>query len=74
VMTPPDGSDQPVFEEFRKRLPAGMVVEKIEQHTFYQQAREPEVALVIATGDTRNYANLMLTMGFVRHPEGKGHY
>jgi L-fucose mutarotase len=74
VMTPPDGSDQPVFEEFRKHLPNSIVLGKVAQHAFYQKALEPEVALVIATGDTRNYANLILTMGFVRHPEGKGHY
>ena len=74
VMTPPDGTDQPVFAEFRKRLPNGLDVEKVEQHAFYKKAMEPDVALVIATGDTRNYANLILTMGFVRHPEGKGKY
>jgi L-fucose mutarotase len=74
VTTPPDGADQPVFDEFRKRLPNGMAVGKVAQHTFYQKALEPDVAMVIATGDTRNYANLILTMGFVRHSEGKGHY
>lgn len=74
VMTPPDGTDQPVFDAFRKRLPDGMDVVKVEQHAFYKMALEPDVALVIATGDTRNYANLILTMGFVRHPEGQGSY
>ena len=74
VMAPPDGTDQPVYEEFRKRLPEGVDVEKVLQFDFYDKAREPDVALMIATGDQRNYANLMLKMGFVKHSEGKGDY
>ena len=74
VMTPTDGTDQPVFDEFQKRLPEGVTVEKVEKYDFYKKALEPEVALVIATGDTRNWANLLLTVGFVRHPEGMGKY
>jgi L-fucose mutarotase len=74
VMTPPEGMEQPVFDEFRKQLSGGMELGKVEQHAFYRKALESDVALVIATGDTRNYANLLVTMGFVRHPEGKGRY
>ncbi len=74
VMAPPDMTDQPVYDEFRKRLPKGVDVEKVMQFDFYKKAREPDVALMIATGDQRNYANLMLKMGFVKHAEGKGDY
>ncbi len=74
VMAPPDGTDQPVYDEFRKRLPEGVEIEKVLQFDFYKKAREPDVALMIATGDQRNFANLMLKMGFVKHSEGKGDY
>ncbi len=74
VMAPPDGTDQPVYEAFRKRLPEGVEITKVLQFDFYDKAREDDVALLIATGDQRNYANLMLKMGFVKHPEGKGDY
>ncbi len=74
VMAPPDGTDQPVYDEFRKRLPEGVEIEKVLQFDFYDKAREPDVALVIATGDQRNFANLILKMGFVKHAEGKGNY
>lgn len=36
-----------------------------ERSAFYDAAREPEVAVVIATADQRQYANLLLTVGVV---------
>jgi L-fucose mutarotase len=74
VMVPEDESDQPIFGEFRQLLPDGMELTKIQRFDFYDMAREPDTALMIATGDTRNWANLLLTMGFIKHPEGKGNY
>ena len=47
---------------------------KLQRLEFYDKAREPDTALIIATGDQRNWANLLLTMGFIKHPEGKGDY
>ena len=74
VMVPEDESDQPIFSEFRQLLPDGMELTKTQRFDFYDMAREPDTALMIATGDTRNWANLLLTMGFIKHPEGKGDY
>jgi len=73
VMVPPDEADQPVFAEFKKRLP-GVKLTKLQRLEFYDKAREPDTALMIATGDQRNWANLLLTMNFIKHPEGKGDY
>ena len=73
VMVPPDGADQPIFAEFKKRL-AGMELTKLQRLEFYDKAREPDTALIIATGDQRNWANLLLTMNYIKHPEGKGDY
>jgi L-fucose mutarotase len=73
VMTPPDGSMQPVFEEYKRILP-DVPFSYIPQFSFYEQAQKSNVGLVIATGDMRNYANLLIKVGFIRHSEGKGSY
>jgi L-fucose mutarotase len=64
VMQPDDGSEPPIFTEFRQRLP-GMTLQKIERFAFYDFARSPNVSLVVATGDQRLWANIMLTIGVV---------
>jgi L-fucose mutarotase len=73
VMTPPDGTMQPVFDEYKGVLPE-IPFEYIQQFDFYERAKESNVGLLIATGDMRNYANLLIKVGFVRHAEGKGKY
>lgn len=73
VMTPPDGARQPVFEEYQSMLP-DVPFDYIKQFDFYARAQEGNIGLVIATGDVRNFANLLIKVGFVRHPEGLGEY
>jgi L-fucose mutarotase len=73
VMTPPDGTMQPVFEEYKSVIPE-TPFDYVEQFTFYERAKESDVGLVIATGDIRNFANLLLKVGFIRHPDGCGKY
>ncbi|MDR2382417.1 MAG: RbsD/FucU family protein [Prevotellaceae bacterium] len=73
VMTPPDGTMQPVFNEY-KNLLLDTPFEYIKQFDFYDRAKETNVGLLIASGDMRNYANLLLKVGFIRHSEGKGSY
>ena len=67
VMVPPDKADQPVFAEYRKLLPS-VELTKLQRFEFYDKAKEPDTALMIATGEQRNWANLLLTMGYVKHP------
>lgn len=64
VMRPDAGSEPSIFADFRRMLPA-ITLEPLERFAFYDRAREPEVALVVATGDQRLYANIMLTIGVV---------
>jgi L-fucose mutarotase len=64
VMVTDDGSAPPIHAEFRQRLPTV----PFHEHTrfpFYDKARESDVSLVIATGEQRIYANLLLTVGVV---------
>ena len=65
VMRPDDAEAPAVLEEYAALLPAGTPVEVVERFAFYQLGRGPDVTLVIATGDQRLYANLLLTIGYV---------
>lgn len=65
VMQTADGSEPAIFAEFRALLP-GQTLEPLERFAFYEAARQPEVGLVIATGEARIYANVMLTIGVVK--------
>ncbi len=58
--------DVPIHGEFRDALP-DIDVEEISRWDFYPAASTGDVAVVIATGEARIYANLLLTIG-VRHP------
>lgn len=67
VMVPDDRADQPVFKEFRRLLPEQLDLTKITRFDFYDRARSGDTALVIATGEQRIYANLLLTIGVRKH-------
>jgi L-fucose mutarotase len=63
VMVPDDKADQPIFREFRQLLPKPLELTKITRFEFYDHARSDDTALVVATGEERTYANLLLTIG-----------
>ncbi|MEP7287738.1 MAG: RbsD/FucU family protein [Chloroflexota bacterium] len=64
VMATADGSEPSIFAEFRQMIP-DLPLQPVERFAFYDMARKPDVTLVIATGDERLYANIMLTIGVV---------
>jgi L-fucose mutarotase len=68
VMVPDDRSDQPIFHEFRQLLPNELELTKVTRFAFYDRARSSDTALVIATGEQRIYANLLLTIGVRPQP------
>jgi L-fucose mutarotase len=65
VMVPESGAEPSIFDEFRTILPTGLELQKLGRFEFYDAARDPDTALVIATGEQRIYANLLLTVGVV---------
>jgi len=67
VMMPDEGPEPPIFAEFRTLLPA-VALQSLGRFPFYEAARQPNCALVIATGEQRIYANLLLTIGVVSPP------
>ena len=64
VMVPDAGDEPPIFGEFRSLL-GGLELYILRRFEFYDAARGPDVALVIATGERRIYANILLTIGVV---------
>jgi L-fucose mutarotase len=64
VMMPEKGPEPAIFAEFRQQLP-GIELEPLGRFEFYDAARSPELAVAIATGEGRVYANLLLTIGVV---------
>ena len=65
VMMPADGREAPIFDRFRAILPEGVGLQPLGRFAFYDAARGCDVALVIATGEQRIYANILLTIGVV---------
>ncbi|MDE2635845.1 MAG: RbsD/FucU family protein [Chloroflexota bacterium] len=68
VMARHDGAEPSVYAEFRKLLPADVALSPLERFTFYDEAKKEDCCLVIATGEQRIYANILLTIGVVDPP------
>jgi L-fucose mutarotase len=68
VMMPDSGVEPAIFAEFRGILGDGHPLQKYGRFQFYDAARESDTALVIATGEQRIYANILLTIGVVPPP------
>ena len=61
-------NDPPIFDEFRRILKArnaSLDLTRLERFAFYEAASTRDVALTIATGEQRIYANILLTIGVV---------
>jgi L-fucose mutarotase len=67
VMRRDDGGSVPVWTEFERLLP-GVPLLPLGLFEFYAAAQSPDVCLVIATGEQRQWANLLLTIGVVPPP------
>lgn len=61
VMASPDG-EVPAVAGYRSLIP-GVPFAVLQRPDFYKATRGPDVAIVIATGDQRVFANLLLTIG-----------
>ncbi|RZU16279.1 L-fucose mutarotase [Kribbella rubisoli] len=70
VMRPAEGVDASVQEEYRRQLGDDVPMELVDRFDFYDLVRSPEVGLVVATGEVRLYANLLLTIGLSSHRGG----
>lgn len=63
VMVTDDGSTPSIHEDFKKMLTVPLQAHP--RQDFYALCKDDDVALVIATGEQRIYANLLLIVGVV---------
>jgi L-fucose mutarotase len=71
VMRPDDGSTPAVFVRYRELLGEQLPLRPVERLNFYAECRQPDLAVCVATGDDRLYANVLLTIGYIEpatHP------
>ncbi|MGL3199927.1 RbsD/FucU domain-containing protein [Curtobacterium sp. 458] len=65
VMTPPPDAPVAAHDGYRRILGPDVPLGTLDRFAFYDAVRAPETGLVIATGDQRSHANLLLEVGFV---------
>jgi L-fucose mutarotase len=67
-MAPDDGSTAPAESGFRDLLGPDIPVARLARAGFYAACRQPDLAVTVATGDQRHFANILLTIGFEPDP------
>ena len=72
VMMPGAGEEPPIFGEFRNMLPSGVALTSLGRQEFYETACGRDICLVVATGEQRLFANLLLTIGALSPPSASG--
>ncbi|HEX3924276.1 MAG TPA: RbsD/FucU domain-containing protein [Streptosporangiaceae bacterium] len=65
VMRPDDGAAPAVFARYREMLGDDLPLQPLGRMDFYARCREPGLAVCVATGDDRLYANVLLTIGYI---------
>lgn len=67
VMDVPEGQAEPeIWNAYRQQLKENNCppeLTKLERFAFYEEVAKDHTALIIQTGETREYANLLLTVG-----------
>lgn len=64
VMQPEDGGAPEIYMEFQQLL-GGEELHRLNRFPFYEACCRPEVRVAISTGEQRQYANLLLTIGAI---------
>lgn len=62
LMAWPTDFTNTIKPEYQQLLPPNCVVEHLERADFYAAVKSPQTLLVIATGEQRRFANLLLTV------------
>lgn len=65
-MTPPDGEMPAIIKEYKSLIGGDVPFEGLERFAFYDAASTSDNAVVIASGEQRTYANLLITVGVVQ--------
>ena len=71
VMEKPAEANAEIHAEY-KRLLGNVEWHELDRWAFYDKIRDPATTLIIATGEQRRFANLILTVGVVKTVEESG--
>ncbi|NDR58497.1 RbsD/FucU domain-containing protein [Aliiruegeria sabulilitoris] len=63
MMAWPDDFENTVHKDYVEILPADTPLDLVSREEFYASAKSPDTLLVIASGETRRFANILLTVG-----------
>jgi len=66
VMAAPEHQEVPIHEKIRALLPETAPLTAVERHEFYAEAKSPATTLVIATGEERRFANVIVVLAALR--------
>ncbi|MEI8131187.1 MAG: RbsD/FucU family protein [Leptolinea sp.] len=66
MMIMDDGKEPAISSDFRQILPKDVLLKSISRLDFYNASGESNTTLVIASGEQRLYANILLTIGVVK--------
>jgi len=66
TMRPDDGDEPAAWMGYRELLGSDRALQPLARQAFYAAARAADLAFAVATGDERLYANVLLTIGYIR--------
>lgn len=66
IMITPDLVEQPIHTVYKSLLTSTIPITGFKRMEFYQCAESKDTCLAIATGETRRFANLLLTVGVIK--------
>jgi L-fucose mutarotase len=70
AMRTDDGETPAIVETFQSLLPNATKLELLSRQPFYDAVQDSRTSVIVATGEQRLYANLLLVTGFI-HPDGR---
>ena len=65
-MATPDEKEEPVHTEYRALLGSSIRFTTLKRSAFYECAVSEDTCLVVATGEIRRFANLLLTVSVIK--------
>ncbi|MCL2893137.1 RbsD/FucU family protein [Brenneria tiliae] len=63
LMAYPDDFDNTIEKEYKKLLADTLDIAYVDRNSFYSLVKSDDTLLVIASGETRRFANILLTVG-----------
>ena len=66
LMDTPADFNPEIYQEYKDRLSENVEFTSLERYTFYDTAKSDDLLLVIASGEKRRFANIILTVGAIK--------